>query len=150
MSTENFLKDIKYIFGFSHFIGKAFARTRNSETLNQSQKKTLMFIGDNPGLTLKELSHTSVLDKGALSRIVQSLVQEGLLERQSDNSDRRKILINLTKKGMNKTEEIKRHLHSRIEEQFSCLSRNELEELIKASETIKKILTKLEENQKKK
>lgn len=61
--------------------------------------RTLALVGDQPGLSLKELAKIADLDKGQVSRVVTGLAERGLLIRATDENDARGIRLSLTKDG---------------------------------------------------
>ncbi len=56
-------------------------------------------VGRNGPMTLADLGRRTGLDKGWLSRAVETLVQQGLLTKALGDSDRRTIRITLSKAG---------------------------------------------------
>ncbi len=56
-------------------------------------------VGRNGPMTLADLGRRTGLDKGWLSRAVETLVQQGLLTKALGDSDRRTICITLSKAG---------------------------------------------------
>ncbi|WP_245692703.1 MarR family winged helix-turn-helix transcriptional regulator [Sporomusa acidovorans] len=85
-----------------------------------AQCHTLVEIGRTNGLSLNELSEALTLDKSTMSRTVDNLVKTGLVERQSDNEDRRYTKITLTAEG---TEMVKA-INSGMEEYFERVLRS--------------------------
>ena len=65
--------------------------------------KALQEKGD---MSQVELAELTFKDKPTVTRILDLLVRKGLLERQTDDEDRRKFIIVLTKKGKNKVAEL--------------------------------------------
>jgi DNA-binding MarR family transcriptional regulator len=64
-------------------------------------------LGRAPAMTLARLSRRLRIDKGWTSRAVDQLLEEGLVEKAPDSSDRRTFTISLTRAG--------RERHSRLE-----------------------------------
>jgi DNA-binding MarR family transcriptional regulator len=56
-------------------------------------------LGRAPGMTLAQLSRRLRIDKGWTSRAVDQLLEEGLVEKAPDASDRRLIALSLTRAG---------------------------------------------------
>ena len=88
------------------------------------------------GLVLKS-------NKQQATRVVNKLVQKGLIERISDETDRRVILIDLTEKAKTYFAEYTAENIKQISSYFSCFSESELLELQSAIETINKMLSQL-------
>jgi DNA-binding MarR family transcriptional regulator len=56
--------------------------------------------------SLQDLANALTLDKSTLSRTIDALVSEGLVERAIDEKNRRKVSLSLTKKGTQKCSQI--------------------------------------------
>jgi DNA-binding MarR family transcriptional regulator len=64
-----------------------------------SQCHTLVELGDTGEINLAGLAKRMELDASTLSRTVESMVKTGLIARDIDSSNRRAVVISLTKKG---------------------------------------------------
>jgi DNA-binding MarR family transcriptional regulator len=76
--------------------------------LTAAQADALTVIGRAGPLSLKELGELLIAEAGHPSRLVDRLVDAGLVERRQGADDRRQIELSLTRKG--------RRLESRVEE----------------------------------
>jgi DNA-binding MarR family transcriptional regulator len=70
-------------------------------------------------ITLADLGRRLALDKGWISRAVESLVQEGLLVKESHSGDRRAVVISLSKVGQKRYEELDESLNAQVEQVMS-------------------------------
>ena len=61
--------------------------------------RVLTVLGNFGALSATEITHHNTLEIDKVTRIVDSLVEQGLVTRQQDNEDRRKIIVALTAKG---------------------------------------------------
>jgi DNA-binding MarR family transcriptional regulator len=73
-----------------------------------------------------DLSGVFGMDKGGVSRQVQTLVDLGLVERKPDAEDRRAILLDATEEGRKRLEEVSRSRSDRFDERLSDWSDAEL------------------------
>jgi len=73
-----------------------------------------------------DLSGVFGMDKGGVSRQVQTLVDLGLVERKPDAEDRRAILLDATEEGRKRLEEVSRSRSDRFDERLSDWSDTEL------------------------
>jgi len=81
-------------------------------------------------LRLGELNRNVLLSQPALSRMVDRLVERGLIERKADPADRRGVLLSLTEAGREVQREIgRRHARSVARALTADLSPAELGEL---------------------
>lgn len=69
------------------------------EMLFLSEVHTIHYIGKNEGISLNELAEITQRSKGATSLMVDSLIKKGLLIKEKDSNDIRKLKITLTEKG---------------------------------------------------
>lgn len=65
-----------------------------------SQCHTLMELDKEDNVSLKDLSKRLYIDKSTLSRIIEGLVNLGLVDRETPKSNRRTIIIKLTEQGV--------------------------------------------------
>ena len=72
-------------------------------------------VGRNGPMTLAELGRRTSLDKGWLSRAVETLVQEGLLTKALGDADRRTIRIALSPAGETRSQQLNETLNAHAE-----------------------------------
>ena len=70
-----------------------------------------------------DLSDAFGMDKGGVSRQVQTLVDLGLVERQPDPEDRRAILLAATADGRERLAAVTRHRRDRFDERLGRIER---------------------------
>lgn len=73
-----------------------------------------------------DLSDAFGMDKGGVSRQVQTLVDLGLVERKPDAEDRRAILLDATDEGRRRLQEVSRSRSDRFDERLAGWSDAEL------------------------
>lgn len=85
--------------------------------------------GDGP-LRIGELHRRLLLSQPALSRMVDRLVERGLVKRQADPADRRGVRLSLTRKGSQMQRQVgRRHARSVTRAVTAELNPRELEQL---------------------
>jgi DNA-binding MarR family transcriptional regulator len=57
---------------------------------------------DQPGLSMTELSARAMVTNGAITGLVDGLVQDGLVRREAQSHDRRTVIVGLTTSGRRK------------------------------------------------
>ncbi len=77
-----------------------------------SQCYALDALGENGELTMVQLAKHLFLDKSTATRVIDPLVQRGLVERQSSSRDRREIIVRLTAAGAKLQQRIRAELHT--------------------------------------
>jgi DNA-binding MarR family transcriptional regulator len=70
-----------------------------NESLNFTQIRALACLHITPGLSLSEVSSFLGLQPPTTSKTIEGLVQEGLVRRESDADDRRRLTLYVTEEG---------------------------------------------------
>jgi DNA-binding MarR family transcriptional regulator len=82
----------------SNFVSHSFAERLAKQDISVAQWVVLRTLYDHGGITLNEAAGLVGVDKSSLSRMVERLVQKGLLHR-SEGEDRRSVGLSLTPAG---------------------------------------------------
>lgn len=90
--------------------------------------------------SMSDIGKCLSMPKPHVTVIVDRLIEEGLVERQSDPGDRRIVNILLTEKGFEVFENIKQEISENLKIKLSKLSDEEQEILVDASQKVRKIL----------
>ncbi|MCU1469291.1 MAG: MarR family transcriptional regulator [Glaciihabitans sp.] len=90
---------------------RTFARAVGELGLTPSHAEILVVLEEFGPMSLRDLGEMIVCEAGSPSRIVDTLVQRGLLERGVDPNDRRAIVITLTAEGRGKLPALRRIEH---------------------------------------
>lgn len=61
--------------------------------------RVMAILGEAEGLSAREVAARTAMDKVAVSRAVASLCHAGFIARKTDDSDKRRVVLSLTKKG---------------------------------------------------
>jgi DNA-binding MarR family transcriptional regulator len=91
-------------------------------------------------LSMSDIGKCLSMPKPHVTVIVDKLIEEGYVERQSDPKDRRVVNILLTEKGLTNFESIKLAISENLKVKLSQLSNEELEILSTASKQVREIL----------
>jgi DNA-binding MarR family transcriptional regulator len=90
--------------------------------LTPSQAEVLRCLAEADGLSLNALGRRLVCETGSPSRLVTSLVDRGLIERQDNPGDRRQVTLSLSEAGAQLAREVaavEKRLHGWIEERLA-------------------------------
>lgn len=68
--------------------------------LNLSQWRVLAAVAEKPGRTAAEVTSITPMDKTIVSRAVNSLIENGLVSKSSDNADKRRSSLMVTSTGL--------------------------------------------------
>lgn len=94
-------------------------------------------------LSMSAIAQELSYSKQNLTKIVDRLVKEGLVDRSPDTSDRRVLNIEMTEKGRQFMADRRERMRARLVEDLSHLSDEELEELRDTFERVRGALPKL-------
>lgn len=113
--------------------------------LTKSQSLTLLALASSGTLHMSQIAKYISTTKEQTTRIIAALVDEGYVVRTQDISNRTKIYIQLTEKGINLIEKWRTDLASQMYARLSeNLSENEQAELQDAARTLIRLLKKME------
>jgi DNA-binding MarR family transcriptional regulator len=87
-------------------------------------------LNSSPGLMMGELGNALSVPLSTATRIVDSLVERGYLERFSDPADRRVVRVRLTRKGTQVYKFIDGRIAAHVSELAASLSREEMATLM--------------------
>jgi DNA-binding MarR family transcriptional regulator len=76
--------------------------------------RVLRLIDDSPGTTFAELAKSTGFERSLTSRIIQSLLGSGLIERENSKEDARVFFLKTTEKGR-EVRQVARRLSDRLE-----------------------------------
>lgn len=111
------------------------------EALSQTQVKTLILLGDR-SQSMKAVAEAIGVVLPSATRIVDSLVNKGLVERSEDHEDRRRVLCSLTKEGqlmMARRWKIER---KRAEMAAQLVKTEELVQIVRSLELLDRVLSR--------
>ena len=90
-----------------------------------SQKRVLMILQENGGMTQRELTAQLDIQPGSASEVIGKLETAGFLVRNPSETDRRTTNILLTEAGEAAAREAHAHRRERHQQMFACLSEEE-------------------------
>lgn len=104
--------------------------------LNRPQIELLYFISISGSISLKELSEKLCITSGAITQLVNGLVDLDFLERIPDEDDRRMVTLKFTENGLKRFVEFKTEHLARMSYLLSDLTDHELDLLIRIQKKI--------------
>jgi DNA-binding MarR family transcriptional regulator len=99
--------------------------------------RVLTVLGNFGPLSATEITHHNTLEIDKVTRIVDSLVEQGLVTRQQDSEDRRRVIVALTAKGKRIYVQIEEMIGQMEHEFLIVLSNQERETLYDILERLK-------------
>lgn len=107
-----------------------------SDELSHSQVALLFTLSSCQPISPKNLASRMYLTAGAVSQVVDSLAEHGLVERVTDPNDRRSQILKLTRSGQAKLHQAEKHRRKYLGSILEDLSVEELALLLKVQEKI--------------
>jgi DNA-binding MarR family transcriptional regulator len=121
----------------SNFVSHSFAERLAQRDVSVAQWVVLRTLYDRSGVTLNQAAEQVGVDKSSLSRMVERLVQKGLVNR-AEGEDRRSVGLTLTGAGKKLVPQLAKLADENDEAFFHTLSTGQREEFLAA---IKQLLT---------
>jgi DNA-binding MarR family transcriptional regulator len=115
----------------SNLVSSTFAERLAKRDISVAQWVVLRTLYDKRDVTLKEAAEEVGVDKSSLSRMVERLVQKGLLNRD-EGGDRRSVGLSLTPGAMKLVPQLAKLADENDEEFFHSLSAGQREEFLAA------------------
>lgn len=117
----------------NHYLGSEFSIT---------EARILFEIYENEGCNATYIAQIMNIDKSYLSRIIKAHEKRGYISRKTSDTDARSYLLFLTMKGEKRAREFIQESNEEIETVLQGLSDKEEQSLMKAINTIMKLLSK--------
>ncbi len=114
-------------------------RTQRSRDLSVAQFRTLAYIKNNDGASLSSLATHIGLTLPSMSKLIDGLVSRGLVTRDLDQEDRRKICLCLTKTGKDELESAYEHTQTFLADKISGLAKEDLDIVSRSMQILKSL-----------
>jgi len=83
----------------SHNFSQEFHGFLRERGMPKAQWRILINLVDRPGLFISELTNNTLLEQSHVTKVVDQLNRDGLVEKNTDAADRRKVSVRITRKG---------------------------------------------------
>lgn len=100
--------------------------------VSQTQCFLIVEIGRKPRISVKELAEILCMDKSAVSRSVEELVQKGFVERNPSKEDRRYVELSLLQKGQERFEKIEHDMYFKFKEVWERIPEEKREQVLES------------------
>ncbi len=111
--------------------------------INRTQTNILMTVDGNKDKSMTEISEIIGLEKSSFTRSVDHLVKTGFLIRNRIETDRREINLELTDKGIDTIEIIRKELDDYLLSLLENFSDKEKNEYLKSLQIVSKYIDKM-------
>lgn len=131
---------------FPMFHGKVITRQRGITSMQLAGFRVLGVLLRHGPMPISEVGKRLYISKPYMTRLVDDLIAEDLVERLPDSSDRRVINIRITGMGRKRIDEIGNLLRDDIADLLSDLNNEDIRVLDEALKNLNKVLGKLRES----
>ena len=124
-------KPLSLVHILSNRIGRAFygeVETKFGVTI--AEWRVMLTLAAEPGVSAAEITSRWAIEKMAVNRAIQRLVDVGYVSRTRDPDDRRSYKLNMTPKGAKLYDKIAPVADKRYAELISAVSEEELESMV--------------------
>lgn len=116
-------------------------RSRRTPDLTVPQFRTLSFVNRNPGASLTQVADHIGITLPSMSKLVDDLLNKGLLKREEHPADRRRVKLFATPRGVKITEASRQGTLSYLTQKLGGISANDSQTIVNAMETLRSIFT---------
>lgn len=114
-------------------------RTKRSAELSVPQFRALAYIKNNDGASLSHLAGYIGLTLPSMSKLIDGLVNRGLVSRDAHREDRRKVCLHLTALGKSELESAYAHTQTFMAEKLSRLAKDELTAIVSSMQILREL-----------
>ena len=109
---------------------------------------TLIILKERGELSISEIGNLIGMKKQNMTYLTNKLVEDGLIQRLHDMSDRRVIKITLTGKGDEYLDKWRKNKIEETKEDFSFYNDNDMNEICRSIENIKQVFLRIDNGRK--
>ena len=130
-------KPLSLVHVLSNRIGRAFhSEIETKFGITIAEWRVLLTLASEKGVTAAEITNRWVMEKMAVNRAIQRLVDNSCVTRERDPEDRRSYRLTLTAKGRKLYEKIAPTANRRYNELMSAIDNDETDAMVRALQKI--------------
>ena len=96
-----------------------------------------------PDISLKDLAQSMMVSSSSLSVMINALVEQGIVTRQPDSEDRRRVLLRLGTRGKRLLRRAEDHLLQKFQEYLKSLPEDDRQELNFTAEALLQVVDRI-------
>ena len=139
----------KAYFSIYKYLKKTFS-DHQIENMNPTRLGILLALADQDGVIMSKLGQRLFLEKSTMTGVIDKMEADGLVERRSDQTDRRALRIYLTPKAKRLNERILKIIDKAYQDLRGHLTPQDLATSVKVSKQIGQAAYELSSNNEKK
>lgn len=125
-------------------------RSQRDPNLTLPEFRALAYINRNPGCSLNEVAEHIGLEAPSTSKQVDDLVRRGLVARETDSSDRRRVQLSILPEGKQRIETANTHTRRFISAKLAHLSPQQQQQLLESLQMLREAFAGPEQQDRKK
>ncbi len=125
-------------------------RSQRDPNLTLPEFRALAYINRNPGCSLNEVAEHIGLEAPSTSKQVDDLVRRGLVARQTDGRDRRRVQLSILAEGKQRIETANIHTRRFISAKLAHLSKQQQDQLLESLQMLREAFAGPEQQDRKK
>ena len=126
-----------------HLIHRQLVRIEPNADTTHHDLATLAMVSQEKAIPVTEIARRLSIPKSHMTQILDRLVEQGLVSRILDDTDRRRFLVSITDTGRKRLREYKKAVETVLEDKLSVLTETEVATLAKSLRNVVKITQKL-------
>ncbi len=115
---------------------------RSSETISDGQYSVLARLDCDGVMTPRQLAEADHVQPPSMTRILNALVEAGLVDRTGDPDDRRQVLVVITDAGRAEVRETRRRRDAWLAQRLAILTPQERSTLAAAADILRRVVAK--------
>ncbi len=140
MFMDKIYEIVKEIQSISKLINKKISNNTKCEKFTLSAFMIVNQLRSGKVKTLTELSKTLGIPNSTVSVIVDRLVNMGIVRRERDKDDRRKVLLCIESEGIDQDEQIFKYHMDNFRKLFRNASEEEIKHILKGLKTLENVI----------
>jgi DNA-binding MarR family transcriptional regulator len=122
-------------------LSKSFSKQMRAKTnLNPGSLFIMGILSVYKTLSMSEIGRKLTMPKPHVTVLIDKLIEEEMVERIADQSDRRIINIHITEKGFTQFQNIKQEISEEMRHQLNQLSSEQITTLVTATQQVRDLL----------
>ncbi len=124
--VEEVMEDVRYIWRRTLISSQS---DMSGAVIPRSQAIVMHIVNANPGISVKDVATTLDITPSAATQLIDALVKDGTVSRQTSDQDRRVVALRLSKEGKIRHRKYKAFQLARLQPILDVLTDDELTEL---------------------
>ena len=129
MAKERYLKTLRELAECYHAFSRHSAADVRRLGYTPAQFDIIATLGNTDGMSFRELGEKTLITKGTLTGVVDRLEARGIVRRVGSESDRRSVIVQLTRKGEREFDRVFRAHVAYVKRAFAMLGTHEMDRL---------------------